>query len=183
MTDYKVDMFDVIPYYYKDSPQFNTLLSVYELQLAEGQLGVDKINNNALISTSIETLPVHERDLGMQVPDTLEPLLRREQIIANYRSAFDQTTEQAIIDVAESFANGEIAFEETITPGLYTITFTSQLGVPYNIEGLYKAVRNILPAHLTVQYLFVYNTWEWALDSTWNAALVDTWQEFRTKEV
>ena len=183
MTDYKNDMLDVLPMYYQQSPQFDTLLTAYDVKLKEMQLQIDKLNSNIKISTAVETLPVHERDLGLQVPDTFAPVLRREQIIAKYRSAFDQTTEEAIIAVAESFAEGTIAFEETITPGLYTITFTSQLGVPYNMEGLQKAVRNMLPAHLEVNYLYVYNTWEWALDKTWNAALADTWHEFRTKEV
>lgn len=183
MTDYKNDMLDVLPMYYKQSPQFDTLLTAYDVKLKEMQLQIDKLNSNIKISTAVEALPVHERDLGLQVPDTLAPHLRREQIIAKYRSAFDQTTEEAIISVAESFAEGTIAFEETVTPGLYTITFTSQLGVPYNMEGLQIAVRNMLPAHLEVQYLFIYNTWDWALDKTWNQALADTWHEFRTKEV
>lgn len=183
MTDYKNNMIEILPKYYEQSPQFNTLLTAYDAKLSELKLQIDKINNNIKISTSVDMLPIHERDLGMTVPNTLDPVLRREQIVARYRSAFDQTTEEAIIAVAESFAEGTIAFEETVTPGLYTITFTSQLGVPYNMKGLQIAVRNMLPAHLAVQYLFVYNIWDWALDKTWNQALADTWHEFRTKEV
>ena len=180
---YKDDMLDVLPHYYKDSPQFNDLLSAYEAKLQELGQQVDKINDNVIIATAVEMLPVHERDLGMVVPSTLDPVLRREQIISKYRSVFAQTTEATIVEVAESFAKGAIAIAETLTPGLYTITFTDQLGVPYNMEGLQKAVRDVLPAHLDVEYIIMYNTWNWALDFTWNGLALDTWDGIKEKEV
>ncbi|MCL6615562.1 MAG: YmfQ family protein, partial [Anoxybacillus ayderensis] len=61
-----------------------------------------------------------------------------------------------IKNVAESWYNGEV--EVTEQPSLYTvkIKFVSKLGVPSNLADIQNALREIIPAHLAINFEFSY---------------------------
>ena len=76
------------------------------------------------------------------------------------------------------------AVVETGEPGTVTVRFPDVPGIPEGFEELRRIIEDILPAHLLIQYLFWYVTWE-ELDGrelTWQMIQEQgmTWEEFET---
>ena len=73
---------------------------------------------------------------------------------------------------------------ETGEPGTVTVRFPDVAGIPEGFEELRRIIEDILPAHLLIQYLFWYVTWEELEDRklTWQMIRDQemTWEEFET---
>lgn len=82
--------------------------------------------------------------------------LRRENVHAKWLSQFDVTGFEDIVRIAASFDNGEIAADYTY-PTL-TISFISIYGEPKNLANLKQAIRDVIPAHIAVNFVFIYLT-------------------------
>jgi len=74
-------------------------------------------------------------------------------------------TAALIEQVAEAYDNGDVEVTEDTAIYNVTIAFVSTLGVPPNLDDIFAAIREILPAHLTVNFVFRFYTY---------AELVDT---------
>ena len=80
--------------------------------------------------------------------------LRRENVKAKWRSQFDVTSFSDIVQIAASFRNGDIAADYKYPT--ITITFVSILGHPKNLANLKAAIRDVIPAHIAINYIFKY---------------------------
>lgn len=61
--------------------------------------------------------------------------------------------------------------------GVLIVRFPGVMGVPEGYELMAAVINNILPAHLAVEYLFQYLTWEQSAGLTWQQAEQYTWGE------
>ncbi|MGE8080519.1 putative phage tail protein [Peribacillus loiseleuriae] len=178
--DYKGDMIKYLPLYERKSGVFNEVLTAYDREFRGLEQSLEVVDRNILIDTAIESLPVYERDLGIQTVKSLRYDQRREQISSRNRASFDQTTEDTIKSVASAYSNGEVEVNKTSTVGVYEIKFVDTKGTPNNIDGLKKALDIVIPAHLGLAYAFTYNTWGMISDLTWGEVANMTWDELRT---
>lgn len=81
---------------------------------------------------------------------------RRSVVMAKIRGVGTVTT--ALIKfTAESFEFGTV--EVSQEAGVVTITFVSEKGVPPDLGDIEKALRDLLPAHLGVDFKFRFNTY------------------------
>lgn len=179
--NYLQRMMDYLPLYERTSRIYKEILKAYDREFREIEQYLSIVDRNIFIDTTVEALPIHERDLGIRSKMNLRYDQRREQIEAMYRAAFDQTTEDTIINVAAAYANGEVKIGKTSTPGIYDIKFVGK-GVPENITGLMQALDVIMPAHLGLTYTFSYATWDELSKFTWDEASNKTWDEIKTWE-
>lgn len=135
------------------------------LTTAEG-VGVDKIA--ALFS---------------QRPVTDDVRQMTRSLAALARIGRDSFTLSAINNVLEGCGvNASVA--EAVQPGTVAVRFPNVRGVPAEFERMRQIIETILPAHVLVQYLFWYVTWE-ELEAqmlTWQDVQEQemTWQEFET---
>lgn len=84
---------------------------------------------------------------------------RRESIKAKLRGV-GTTTKTMIKKVSEAYSNGEVEVIEENDKYIVKIKFVGTRGIPSNIEMLRQSLRNIIPAHLEIEYVFTYMTWE-----------------------
>ena len=56
-----------------------------------------------------------------------------------------------------------------------TVTFTDK-GIPTGLEDLKAAIEEAKPAHLAVEYIVTYNTWNDIANMTWTEASASTWE-------
>ena len=56
-----------------------------------------------------------------------------------------------------------------------TVTFTDK-GIPTGLEDLKAAIEEAKPAHLAVEYIVTYNTWEDVKAMTWSEVSGTTWE-------
>lgn len=180
--DYKSSMLEYLPWYERKSQVFDSVLNAYDKEFRRLEQNLEVVKRNMFIDTSIETLPIHERDLGIKSIKNLGYDQRREQISSRYRSSFDQTTEETIKNVAAAYSNGEVEVNLTDTEGMYEIKFIGSRGVPNNLEGLKVALDIIIPAHLGLTYKYTFTPWEDLQLKTWGDCLSKTWNELRVWE-
>lgn len=181
--DYGIRMIEYLPHFERPSPQLINLLAYYDGELKRIEASRKIIENNLFFDTAVELLPLYQRDINLGTPTTMAFDKRRELIQSKYKGTFAQTTRQTLFDICNSFSQSEVTIENNITPGVYDITFVNELGAPSNIDGIRKSIADILPAHLVVNYIMIYNTWEWANGYTWGGIELDenNWHEFRTR--
>lgn len=179
--DYKSSMLEYLPYYERKSQVFDSILNAYDKEFRRLEQSLDVVERNMFLDTAIETLPLHERDLGIKDKVKLGYDQRREQISSRYRSSFDQTTEDTIKNVASAYGNGEVDVSKTLIPGVYEIKFIG-VGIPNNLEGLKVALDIVIPAHLGIDYVFTFSPWEDVRLKTWGQVATLTWNELREWE-
>lgn len=180
--DYKSAMLEYLPWYERKSHVFDSILNAYDKEFRRLEQDLDVVERNIFLDTAIESLSIHERDLGIKTIKNLKYDQRREQISSRYRSSFDQTTEDTIKNVAAAYSNGEVEVNLTDVDGLYEIKFIGSRGVPDNLEGLKETLDIIIPAHLGLTYAFTYNTWGMVSHLTWAEVSSMTWNDLRTWE-
>lgn len=95
----------------------------------------------------------------------------------------DSFTLSAINDTIQGCGLNAVVAEGSI-PGTVTVRFPNVPGIPAGFESMRAIIEDILPAHLLIQYLFWFQTWEElnARALTWQN-IHDTgmtWEEFET---
>lgn len=145
-----------LPIYYKNSVVINALLNAMqiELDLVDGK--ITDTQNQFYVNFATTLLALHEQDVGLPVDIFSSNDIRRSRIISRMRGA-GTTTIDKIKSVALSFNNGDVDVTEDFANYKFQITFVSNVGVPTNISDFQKAIDNVKPAHLAVEYIFTYN--------------------------
>ncbi|MBF6841834.1 DUF2313 domain-containing protein, partial [Acinetobacter baumannii] len=91
-------------------------------------------------------------------PEMQKPLEdRRSMVLAKIRG-FGIVTPLKVKETAESFKYGEVVVTENA--GRVIVTFVSTYGVPSFLEDIKKVLRDLVPAHLEIEYRFLYNTYQ-----------------------
>lgn len=180
--DYKSSMLDYLPLYERKSRVFDNILGVYDKEFRRLEQILEIIKRNMFVGTAVESLHLHERDLGIKSIDSLKYDQRREQVSSRYRASFDQTTEATIKDVAGAYSNGEVEVNLTDIDGLYEIKFIGTKGVPNNLSGLKEALDIIMPAHLGLTYKYTFTPWEELGLKVWGDCAAKTWNDLRVWE-
>ena len=83
-------------------------------------------------------------------------------------------------NVAGSYSNGEVEVIEDAANYRFVIRFVGTLGIPGNVADLKLTIEEIKPAHLAVEYEYIYNTWGDVAALTWKQASAYTWEGIRT---
>ena len=148
-------------------------MGVYRL---EGTLNGGELDSIGAVLDGVDGVLEHTRremilltaeDEGLE---TVETLLTRRPVAANLedrraalaallRIGGDSFTLAAINDTLRGCGVYALA-EETGIPGRVEIFFPDVPGIPDGFEELRKIIEDILPAHVGIQYVYWYVTWE-----------------------
>lgn len=83
----------------------------------------------------------------------------RTALAALLRIGGDSFTLEAINDTI-SGCGVHARVDETDTPGMVEVSFPDIPGIPEGFEEISRIIEDILPAHLLIQYVYWYITWE-----------------------
>lgn len=157
LTQVRRDMHDAIPRYYEDILVATNALDVEAAEIARLSADIYDVLAQFFIDTATWSLGRWERNFGL-IPDEMKPADQRRAVIKSRLRGVGTVTPELIEQVAEAYVNGDVAVTED--NGNYTviITFTSVIGIPPNVGDLQTEIRNLLPAHLNVEYVFIYIT-------------------------
>lgn len=161
-----VDLMELLPLYWVEYPEMVNIQKVLGYEVGKIHCILDNYFKEVFIESSSELLKNFERELGIVNDNNLTDELRREVIIAKLRGA-GTTTKELIKTVASSFSGGDVDVMEKNNQYIVHIKFTGTKGIPKNMEGLKKAIKNIIPAHLGVEYSFTYSNYGEFKDKTW----------------
>lgn len=149
------NLFQHLPDYYQNVREFQTLIGAENEEVEQLQITIDEVLEQFYVDTATWGLSHWERICGIPV-DENKPIEQRRSVIKSKLRGIGTVTVALIKNVAESWYNGEV--EVTEQPSLYTvkIKFISKLGVPSNLADIQNALREILPAHLAINFEFSY---------------------------
>lgn len=107
------------------------------------------------IDTATWGLKYWEQTYGVtpQITDTVEE--RRGRVKAKMRSP--QTVTAAMLEnLTDSYINGQSVVTELPRQHKVQIRFNGDYGIPSNLESLTAALLEVLPSHVTYEYLYRY---------------------------
>lgn len=144
-----------LPDYYQNIREFQTLIGTENEEVEQLSATIDEVLEQFYVDTATWGLANWERICGIPT-DESKLIDQRRSVINSKLRGIGTVTVALIKNVAESWYNGEV--EVTEQPSLYTvkIKFVSKLGVPSNLTDIQNALREILPAHLAINFEFSY---------------------------
>lgn len=172
-------LIDKLPSFYKQSDSVIDIQGSLEKERCILEENIKKLINDLFVITS-ENIERWEKLVGIKsdVSKTLE--FRKTNVIARIRGK-GTTTVDLIKNVSISYSNGEVDVIEDNENYKFIVRFVGQKGIPTNLNDLKNAIEEIKPAHLEVEYQFIYNTWNMISYLTWNEANTSTWKSLRVR--
>lgn len=147
-----------MPHYIANSEVANNICSPIDIEIIKAELLIAEYTKQFVISTATFTLSRYEEQYNLPINPlgiTIEE--RRSRVKAKMRSQ-GAVTKQMIRNVINSWTNAEIDIIEDYANYSVTIKFIDTVGIPSNVNDIYKAIDEIKPAHLNFIYEFKYNT-------------------------
>lgn len=172
-------LIDRLPLFYKDTKEVINIQNALENERLVLERKLKTLINDLFVITS-ENINEWEKFVGIKV-DVTKPLeFRKNNVIARIRGK-GTTTKELIKNVSESYANAEVDVVENNNLYSFLVKFMGVKGVPENLDDLKKAIEEIKPAHLSVNYAFTYNSWSMVNHMTWGEVESITWDKLRTR--
>lgn len=132
-------------------------------------------------TTATWGLAYYEKEYGVRAKYKESIEERRSALLAKMRGV-GTTTKEMVENVANSFYQGEVEVVEETDEYLVIINFVSEIGIPPNIESLKAVLKEIIPAHLNIEYVILYNTHDFLSQFTNDQLSQFTHQELRVKK-
>ena len=148
-------MFDYMPRDYEGYRESRVIIQTEAAEFEALNAAIADVLEQFDVDTATWGLVYWERICGIST-DESKPVEQRRSVVKSKLRGIGTVTVALIKNVAESWYNGEV--EVTELPSLYTvkIKFVSKLGVPSNLTDIQNALREILPAHLAINFEFSY---------------------------
>ena len=141
-----------IPNYLSSTQTFSELFNSEGIELDRLNAIIDDVKVQLDLSTSTWGLDIYEKDLGI-VTDYTKDLDYRRSVIKSKSRGSGKLDATMIKLVCDSFSNGDV---QVTFDGTIHVKFTSVEGLPPNMDDLQKAVNEIKPAYLLLNYLYSY---------------------------
>lgn len=174
-------MQDYLPRYYDDSKIVANILDREATEFDTLDAEIKAVVDQFFIDTATYGLARWEKICGIPTDET-KPIDQRRSVVKSKLRGVGTVTVALIKSVAESYDNGEVDVTEDSANYTIKVTFVGTRGVPANLQDTQNALREIIPAHLAIQFEFTYLTWDEldAANLTWDEldALNLTWDQF-----
>lgn len=157
-------MMTYLPDYYAESRLMRSLVDSQGVELSGMQQALDDILDQLFVQRATWGLARWEQEYGIATDET-KPMEQRRSVILSKVRGIGRVTAGLIKNVAESYANGEVAVEVDYAGYSVKITFVSAYGVPPNMADVEAAIRSVLPAHLAVRFVYRFYTYSQLLGS------------------
>lgn len=148
-----------MPSYYETSSVVKDLFQTQGIELDDWRSTLRQTLDQTFVRTSTWALSDWEEELGLP-PAPGQPDSERQSRIVSKLRGTGTATIRVVKEVAESYDNGAIEVSEDYPEYKVTIIFVDTTGVPPNIDDLKAAVRDVVPAHLSLEFVYNYLTFD-----------------------
>ena len=144
-----------LPGFYENVLEMRVLAEAEGLQFDQFWDAAEDSFRQQFVSTATWGLANWEAELGI-VPPAGQPIEQRRAVVRSKMRGYGKFTGRLLKSVAEAYDGGAVDVGYTPVTGEFSVTFIDTRGIPPNLEDLKAAIEEILPAHLTVEYVFIY---------------------------
>lgn len=152
------NIFDYLPRVYEELLESREILNAEQAEFERLNANIDDVLAQFFVDTATWGLAQWERVVGV-VSDANKPIAERRSVIKAKLRGAGVVTVAHIKDVAESWYSGETEIREEFADYKIVVKFVSSYGVPSNLGDVEAALREIIPAHLTLEFEFKYVTY------------------------
>lgn len=150
---YRRNLLDYTPNYYAELLESNEVLTKETEEFTKLHATINELLPQFNVVTATWGLREWERICGITTDNTKTLGERRSNVLARIRGAGTITMEH-IKNVSDGYYGGETEVIEKTNVYTIVIKFTSSYGVPSNLADLQAVLREIIPAHLAIDYEF-----------------------------
>lgn len=156
---YNRKLIDYVPPYYDELLESSELLNAEDAEFAKLNASIDDLLLQFNVSTATWGLREWERICGITTDAKKTVGERRSNVKARLRG-YGVVTANHIKSVADGYYGGETEIIERYSEYTIVIKFTSSYGIPTNLADLQAILREIIPAHLAIEYVFKFVTYD-----------------------
>lgn len=173
-------MLDALPDLYEEVYESRVLMATEGQEIDDLTTNIADTLEQSNVNKATWGLARWEAVLGIQT-DAAKPYDQRRSVIKSKLRGTGTVTASLIKRVAEAYNNGTVDVTEINSLYKIHITFVSNHGVPENLTDIEEAIKDILPAHLAIDFVFTYMNWS-AFDAkgfTWGSLTANnyTWDQ------
>lgn len=156
---YNRKLIDYVPPYYDELLEATELLSAEDAEFARLNASIDDLLLQFNVSTATWGLREWERICGIANDTSKTVGERRSNVKARLRG-YGIVTVEHIKNVADGYYGGETDIIERYADYTIVVKFTSSYGIPSNLSDLQAVLRELIPAHLAIEYEFKFVTYD-----------------------
>ncbi|WP_313429702.1 YmfQ family protein [Siminovitchia terrae] len=149
------EMLELIPYELRKSPQYKAIFEAEGKQFDRIEFNISDILDQTFIDTATWGLEIQEKELGIKT-ELGKPIEERRSVVKSKKRGMGTVTVDLVKSVTEAYYGGEVEVYEIPGAYLINIKFVSSLGVPSNLTDVENSLREIIPAHLGIEFKFSY---------------------------
>ncbi|GGI44375.1 hypothetical protein GCM10008018_06790 [Paenibacillus marchantiophytorum] len=173
-------MLNALPSLYEDVYEMRVLMETDGQEMDLMTSKIKEVLDQSTIDLATWGLDYWECFLGIKT-ESGKPLDQRRSVIKSKIRGTGTVTLSLLKRVAEAYDNGQVDVTEESSNYKVIIKFVSTHGVPANLADIEKALLDIMPAHLVIEFVFSYLSWG-AFDThrfTWGSlsAMNYTWDQ------
>jgi hypothetical protein len=174
-------MIDAAPWYYQNSRIFEAIQAAQGDEYDSLYNKIQDLRKQYRISTATWGLKYWESICNIPVNEEDSYDIRRSRVLARWRS-IGNFSAALVQNICNGYLNGASTVTVNIPGLIINIVFTSNEGIPPNLNDLKMAIDDVVHAHINVGYIFKFHIWE-AIDQasiSWanQDVLNQTWDNF-----
>lgn len=144
-----------LPQYYEGFKDMDQVLEVEGAEFDQLLFAIYDVLEQWFIDTATWGLARLEKAHGI-IPDETKPIDQRRAYLKSKKRGVGTVNLALIRNVAESFENGTVAVTADYSLYQVFVRFIDTVGRPHNLGDIKKAIGDVIPAHLAVEFLFRY---------------------------
>ncbi|WP_052016780.1 MULTISPECIES: YmfQ family protein [unclassified Paenibacillus] len=174
------ELFSYLPSYYETSRVMQADMQSKGTEMDLLYQAIDETLDQFFVRTATWGLDFWEQELGIET-DRLKPVEQRRAVVESKLRGAGKFSGRLVANVAEAYAGGKVDVTFQPEAWSFTVSFVDTMGIPPNIDDLKRAIDELKPAHMAVEYEYRYLIWD-DLDNkqmTWDEldAASLTWNE------
>ncbi|MEK4053343.1 YmfQ family protein [Paenibacillus sp. FSL F4-0087] len=174
------ELFSYLPSYYETSRVMQADMQSKGTEMDLLYQALDETLDQFFVRTATWGLDFWEQELGIET-DHLKPVEQRRAVVESKLRGAGKFSGRLVANVAGAYAGGKVDVTFQPEAWSFTVSFVDTMGIPPNIDDLKRAIEELKPAHMAVEYEYRYLVWD-DLDKkrkTWDEldAVSLTWNE------
>ncbi|MFK0522550.1 YmfQ family protein [Paenibacillus illinoisensis] len=153
------ELFSYLPSYYETSRVMQADMQAKGTEMDLLYQALDETLDQFFVRTATWGLEFWEQELGLE-PDRLKPVEQRRAVVESKLRGAGTFSGRLVANVAEAYAGGKVDVTFQPEAWSFTVSFVDTMGIPPNIDDLKRAIDELKPAHMAVEYEYRYLVWD-----------------------
>ncbi|MDR6723977.1 uncharacterized protein YmfQ (DUF2313 family) [Paenibacillus amylolyticus] len=151
------ELFSYLPSYYETSRVMQADMQSKGTEMDLLYQTLDETLDQFFVRTATWGLGYWEQELGIET-DRIKPVEQRRAVVESKLRGAGKFSGRLVANVAEAYARGKVDVSFQPEVWSFTVSFVDTMGIPPNIDDLKRAIDDLKPAHMAVEYEYRYLT-------------------------